>query len=46
MYKTPEGFSDIIINGDGKYLTGLWWRNKFALLAHEGNDMKKYFISK
>ena len=24
-YKTPEGFSDIILNSDGKYLTGLWF---------------------
>ena len=25
IYKTPEGFSDIIMNSDGEYLTGLWF---------------------
>ena len=24
-YKTPEGFSNIIMNSDGEYLTGLWF---------------------
>lgn len=24
-YKTPYGFDDIIMNSDGKYLTGLWF---------------------
>ena len=24
-YKTPEGFSDIIMSSDGEYLTGLWF---------------------
>lgn len=24
-YKTPEGFSDMIMNSDGEYLTGLWF---------------------
>lgn len=26
-YKTPEGFSDILMNSDGEYLTGLWFNN-------------------
>lgn len=26
-YKTPEGFSDIIMRSDGDYLTGLWFEN-------------------
>lgn len=25
VYKTPEGFSNIIMNSDGEYLTGLWF---------------------
>ena len=25
LYKTPDGFSDIIMNSDGEYLTGLWF---------------------
>lgn len=24
-YKTPDGFSDMLMNSDGKYLTGLWF---------------------
>lgn len=24
-YQTPNGFSDILMNSDGKYLTGLWF---------------------
>ncbi len=26
-YKTPEKFSDVIMNSDGEYLTGLWFEN-------------------
>ena len=26
-YKTPEKFSDVIMNSDGEYLTGLWFVN-------------------
>lgn len=25
IYKTPDGFDDIIMNSDGEYLTGLWF---------------------
>lgn len=25
FYKTPAGFSDILMNSDGEYLTGLWF---------------------
>ena len=25
-YKTPEGLSDMIMNSDGEYLTGLWFK--------------------
>ena len=24
-YKTPDGFSDLLLNSDGEYLTGLWF---------------------
>lgn len=25
MYQTPENFSNMIMNSDGEYLTGLWF---------------------
>ena len=25
LYKTPDGFDDMIMNSDGEYLTGLWF---------------------
>lgn len=43
-YKTSDGFDDMLMNSDGKYLTG--YGDKVALLAHEKNDMSKYFIPK
>lgn len=42
MYKTPEGFSDIIINGDGKYLTGLWFENSRDSFKHTTDCEEKY----
>lgn len=27
IYKTPDGFSNIIMNSDGEYLTGLWFED-------------------
>ena len=27
MYQTPENFSNMIMNSDGKYLTGLWFES-------------------
>lgn len=27
MYKTPDGFSNIIMNSDGDDLTGLWFED-------------------
>lgn len=35
MYHTPEGFSDMLMMSDGKFLTGLWFL--------ESKDAKKYF---
>ena len=26
-YETPKQFSNIIMNSDGEYLTGLWFEN-------------------
>ena len=34
-YKTPEGFSDIILNSDGKYLTGLWFDGSRDIKKHK-----------
>ena len=33
-YKTPEGFSDMIMNSDGEYLTGLWFEGSRDTLKH------------
>ena len=27
MYQTPENFSNMIMNSDGEYLTGLWFED-------------------
>lgn len=35
IYKTPEGFSDIILNSDGKYLTGLWFEGSRDIKKHK-----------
>ena len=35
MYKTPESFSDIIMNSDGEYLTGLWFENSKDSSKHQ-----------
>ena len=34
-YKTPEGFSDIIMNSDGEYITGLWFEGSRDTLKHK-----------
>ena len=34
-YKTPPGFSDIIMNSDGEYLTGLWFEGSKDSLKHD-----------
>lgn len=33
-YKTPEGFSDIIMSSDGETLTGLWFENARDAAGH------------
>lgn len=43
-YKTPYGFDDIIMNSDGKYLTGLWFAGSKDSSKHsiecEEKDLK------
>lgn len=34
IYKTPRGFSDIIMNGDEEALTGLWFENSRDTYKH------------
>ena len=36
IYQTPENFSNIIMNSDGEYLTGLWFE--------ESRDVSKHII--
>ena len=33
-YKTPDGFDDMMMNSDGKYLTGLWFLNSKDAFKH------------
>lgn len=33
-YKTPDGFSDIWMNGDGEFLTGLWFEGSRDAAKH------------
>lgn len=33
-YKTPAGFSDILMNSDGEYLTGLWFEGSRDTSKH------------
>lgn len=40
-YETPEGFSNIIINSDGEYLTGLYFENSRDILKHQMNCEEK-----
>ena len=29
-YEMPEGFSNMLMNSDGEYLTGLWFEGKIV----------------
>ena len=40
-YKTPEKFSDVIMNSDGEYLTGLWFENSRDTSKHVVNCEEK-----
>ncbi len=40
-YQTPDGFSGMLMNSDGKYLTGLWFENSKDMSKHEINCEEK-----
>ena len=40
-YKTPEGFTDMVMNSDGEYLTGLWFESSRDESKHELNCEEK-----
>ena len=42
-YHTPKQFSNIIMNSDGEYLTGLWFENSRDTSKHELNCEEKEF---
>lgn len=33
-YETPEGFSNMLMNSDGEYLTGLWFEGSRDVSKH------------
>ena len=35
-YATPDGFDDIIMSGEGEYLTGLWFQGSKGASVTEG----------
>lgn len=41
IYKTKNGLSDIILNSDGEYLTGLWFEGSKDSIKHDGNAKEK-----
>lgn len=41
IYKTPQEFSNIIMNSDGEYLTGLWFEGSRDSSKHEMNCEEK-----
>ena len=40
-YKTPAQFSDMVMNSDGEYLTGLWFEGSRDSSKHEANGEVK-----
>ena len=40
-YQTPNGFSDMLMNSDGQYLTGLWFEGSRDFYKHEINCAEK-----
>lgn len=40
-YETPKQFSNIIMNSDGEYLTGLWFENSRDTLKHNPDYKEK-----
>jgi len=41
-YKTPKEFDNIIINSDGEFLTGLWFKNSKDSGKHVVDCEEKY----
>ena len=41
LYKTPDGFDDMIMNSDGEYLTGLWFTKSKDSSKHITNCEEK-----
>ena len=41
MYKTPDGFSNIIMNSDDETLTGLWFENSRDVSIHRKDCEEK-----
>lgn len=41
IYQTPEGFSNMIMNSDGEYLTGLWFEDSRDSFKHIINCEEK-----
>lgn len=39
-YATPDGFDDIIMSGEGEYLTGLWFQGSKGASVTEGCEEK------
>ena len=40
-YKTPEGFSDMLMSSDGEFLTGLWFVGSRDERKHDGDREEK-----
>lgn len=40
-YETPEGFSNMLMNSDGEYLTGLWFEGSRDVSKHIMNCEEK-----
>lgn len=40
-YRTPNGFTNMLMNSDGKYLTGLWFEKSRDSSKHEINCEEK-----
>lgn len=41
IYKTPDGFDDMVMNSDGEYLTGLWFVGSKDAARHVSDCEKK-----
>lgn len=44
LYKTPDGFDDMIMNSDGEYLTGLWFTKSKDSSKHITNCEEKNLL--